>query len=415
MRHPVPLRALPAMLAGAASLAHCGGPQMTTSAPPIPSVVPTAQPEPPAPTVQTPAAPSGTGASTPASMTHRAFGTVDGKEVNLYVMTNAKGLVMRVTNYGAIVTEFHVPDRTGKFSDIVAGYDNLDGYLKSTPYFGATVGRVANRILNGRFELEGHPYQLAINNPPNHLHGGKKGWDKVVWDVAATSVTPQGPTITFTYLSKDGEEGYPGNVTASVTYALMNDNEFTVDMEARTDRTTIVNMAHHSYWNLGGYDSGSIADEELTLYADTYTPGDPFVPNGVVKPVHGTPFDFARPKAIGKNLAAVHIKGNPVGYDHNFVVNGEPNDLRPVARVSDPKSGRVMTLEGDQPGVQFYAGIFLDGTLTGKGHVYQQYDAFCLETQKFPNSINVPAWRDQVILKPGQTYKHVMVFRFSTE
>jgi aldose 1-epimerase len=350
-----------------------------------------------------------------ASITHRAFGTVDGKEVDLYVLTNARGLFLKVTNYGTIVTEFHVPDRTGKLGDIVAGYDNLDGYLASTPYFGATVGRVANRIAKGRFQVEGHTYQLAINNPPNHLHGGKRGWDKVVWDVAASRVAPQGPTITFTYLSRDGEEGYPGNVTASVTYTLTNDNEFRVDMEARTDRTTLVNMAHHAYWNLGGYDSGSIADQQLTLYADKYTPGDPLLPNGVVKPVQGTPFDFTRPKAIGKDLAAVQIKGNPAGYDDNFVVDGEPDALRPVARVSDPRSGRVVTLDGNQPGVQFYAGNFLDGTLTGKGHVYKQYDGFCLETQKFPNSINVPAWRNQVILEPGQTYKHVMVFKFSTE
>jgi aldose 1-epimerase len=409
------------MLAGAASLAHCGGPQTTTFArstgTAAASVVPPAQPEPAGPTAApgpAPAATSAADASRPASITKSTFGTVDGKEVNLYVLTNAKGLVMKVTNYGTIVTELRVPDRAGKFGDVVGGYDNLDGYLKSTPYFGATVGRVANRIKNGRFQLEGKTYQLAINNPPNHLHGGKKGWDKVVWD-AATNDTPQGPTIKFTYLSKDGEEGYPGNVAATVTYALTNDNEFKVDMEATTDKTTIVNMAHHTYWNLGGYDSGSMADHELTLYADRYTPGDPVVPNGAIKPVKGTPFDFTTPKPIGKDLMAIIVKGNPVGYDHNFVVNGAPHALRPVARVRDPKSGRVMTVEGDQPGVMFYAGIFLDGTITGKGHVYQQYDAFCLETQKFPNSINVQAWKNEVILKPGQTYKHVMIHRFSTE
>jgi aldose 1-epimerase len=350
-----------------------------------------------------------------ASITKSAFGTADGKEVNLYVLTNAKGWVMKVTNYGAIVTEFHVPDRNGKFGDIVGGYDNLDGYIKKTPYFGATIGRVANRITNGRFQLDGKTYQLSTNDPPNHLHGGKKGWDKVVWDVAATNDTPQGPMIKLTYLSKDGEEGYPGNVTASVTYTLTNDNEFRIDMEATTDKTTIVNMAHHSYWNLGGYDSGPITDEEVTLHADKYTPGDPVVANGVIKPVKGTPFDFTTPKAIGKDMMAVVIKGNPPGYDHNFVVNGDPHALRPVAKIKDPKSGRVMTLEGDQPGVMFYTGLFLDGTITGKGHVYKQYEAFCIETQKFPNSINVPAWKNEVILKPGQKYKHLMIHRFSTE
>ena len=403
------------MLAGAASLVHCGGPQTTPPAGPA-APVPSAQPEPAQAVAPEQPAPTAAEAAKPEPITKSPFGTVDGKEVNLYVLTNAKGSFMKVTNYGTIVTEFHVPDRTGKLGDIVAGYDNVDGYVKKTPYFGATIGRCANRIANnGRFQLDGKTYQLATNDPPYHLHGGKKGWDKVVWDVVETKDTPQGPMIKFKYLSKDGEEGYPGNVTATVTYALTNDNEFKVDMEATTDKTTLVNMAHHSYWNLGGYDSGSIADHELTLYADQYTPGNPVVANGVIKPVKGTPFDFTQPKPIGKDLKAVHIKGQPVGYDHNFVVNGDPHALRQVAKVKDPKSGRVMTLEGDQPGVMFYAGIFLDGTITGKGHTYQQYDAFCMETQKFPNSINVPAWRNEVILKPGDTYKHTMIHRFSTE
>ena len=416
MRSPLHFGAL---LALAASLTSCGGQQTTTAAPSAvaaPSVAVSAQPPgASAAPSQAPAAKSDAAAPKPASITKSSFGNVDGKEVNLFVLTNAKGSVMKVTNYGAIVTEFRVPDRNGKLADIVGGYENVEGYVKKTPYFGATIGRVANRIKNGRFQLEGKTYQLATNDPPNHLHGGKKGWDKVVWDVAATNDTPQGPTIKLTYLSKDGEEGYPGNVTATVTYALTNDNEFKVEMEATTDKTTIVSMAHHSYWNLGGYDSGSIADHELTLYADGYTPGDPVVANGVIKPVKGTPFDFTTSKPIGKDLKAVVIKGNPPGYDHNWVVNGDPHALRPVAKVRDPKSGRVMTIEGDQPGVMFYAGLFLDGTITGKGHVYKQYEAFCMETQKFPNSINVPAWKNEVILKPGQKYKHVMIHRFTAE
>jgi len=399
-----------ALLAATVSLVGCGGPP-----PPV-------QPAPPAPVATEPAPPPAPTASDttepaqPPAITMSHFGTVDDKEVNLYVLTNANGLFMKVTNYGGIVTEMHVPDRTGKLGDIVAGYDNLEGYLKATPYFGATIGRVANRITNnGRFQLEGKTYQLATNDPPYHLHGGKKGWDKVVWDVVGTEETPEGPMIHLKYLSKDGEEGYPGNVTATVTYALTNDNEFRVTMGATTDQTTIVSMAHHSYWNLGGYDSGSILDQVLTLYADQYTPGNPVVANGVIKPVKGTPFDFTSPKPIGKDLMSVVIKGNPPGYDHNWVVNGDPHAMRPVARVEDPKSGRVMTVEGDQPGVMFYAGLFLDGTITGKGHTYQRYDAFCIETQKFPNSINVPAWRNEVILKPGQTYEHRMIHRFSTE
>jgi aldose 1-epimerase len=410
-----PSRFQACLVLSAAFLGACAEQQ---AAPAAPSAATAPASAPPAAAVATqvpaPAATANVEAPKPAAIAKSAFGSVDGKEVNLYTLTNAKGLVMKVTNYGTIVTEFLVPDKNGKLGDIVGGYENLDGYLKSTPYFGATVGRVANRIKNGQFQLEGKTYKLAVNNPPNHLHGGKKGWDKVVWD-AEPSETPNGPSIKFTYVSKDGEEGYPGTVTAKVTYALTNDNEFKVDMEATTDKTTIVNMAHHTYWNLGGYDSGTIAEEELTLYADKYTPGDPVVPTGAVKPVKGTPFDFTTAKAVGKDLKAVVVTGNPIGYDHNFVVNGDPHALRPVARMKDPKSGRVMTLEADQPGVQFYAGIFLDGTITGKGHVYKQYDAFCLETQKFPNSINVPAWKNEVILKPGQTYKHVMIHRFSTE
>lgn len=396
-------------------LAACGAPRggatpVLTVAPPNGSASPAAAPvTPPSPPVTSTAK-----GAKPVPIVTSAFGTVDGKEVRLYTLTNASGLVMKVTNYGAIVTELHVPDRNGQLGDVVAGYESLDGYLKSTPYFGATVGRVGNRIKRGEFQLGGKTYKLAINNPPNHLHGGKKGWDKVVWE-AEPGDTANGPTVRFTYVSKDGEEGYPGTVTATVTYALTNQNEFRIEMDATTDKTTIVNMVHHTYWNLGGYDSGPVTDQELTLHADTYTPGDPVVPDGTIKSVEGTPFDFRSPKAIGKDLKAVVVTGNPIGYDNNFVVDGDPDTLRPVARVKDPRSGRVMTLEGNQPGVQFYAGIFLDGTITGKGHTYKQYDALCLETQKFPNSINVPAWRHEVILEPGQTYRHVMVHRFSTE
>jgi aldose 1-epimerase len=419
MRSPANSRAIPITFALAAALLNCGGTQTTISPQPIAmtaaSVVPPAQPLAGNGAAGAPTASTGVEATKPPSITKSRFGTVDGKEVSLYVLTNAKGMVLKVTNYGTIVTELHVPDRTGKFADIVAGYNTLDEYLKKTPYFGATIGRVENRIKNGRFQLEGKTYQLAINDPPNALHGGKKGWDKVVWDVVATADTPEGPTIQFTYLSKDGEEGYPGNVTATVTYALTNDNEFKSDMQATTDKTTIVNMAHHSYWNLGGYDSGTILDHELTIHADSYTPGDPVVAYGVIKPVKGTPFDFTKPKPIGKDLMAVVIKGNPPGYDHNFVINGDPHALRPVAKIKDPKSGRVLTVEGNQPGFMFYAGLFLDGTITGKGHAYKQYEAFVIETQKFPNSINVPAWKDEVILKPGQKYKHLMIHRFSTE
>jgi aldose 1-epimerase len=349
--------------------------------------------------------------SKPQPIVKSPYGSVDGKEVSLYTLTNSNGLVLKVATYGTTVTELHVPDKSGKMADVVAGFENLEGYIKGSPYFGATVGRVANRIKNGQFTLEGKTYKLATNNPPNHLHGGKKGFDKVVWD-GEPHETADGPSVKFTYVSKDGEEGYPGTVTAHVTYTLTNKNEFRVEMDATTDRTTIVNLAHHSYWNLAGSDSGSILEHELTLYADKYTPGDP-VPDGKIKPVKGTPFDFTTAKPIGKDLQAVG--GKPVGYDHNYIVDGDAHTLRPFARLKDPKSGRVMTLEADQPGLQFYSGNFLDGSLKGKGATYPQHAALCLESQKFPNSINVPAWKHEVILKPGQTYKHVMVHRFSTE
>jgi aldose 1-epimerase len=341
------------------------------------------------------------------------YGKLEAQDVELYTLKNANGLVMKVTTYGAIITELHVPDKAGKLADVVLGFDLLDGYVKGNPYFGATVGRVANRIRNGKFKLEGKEYTLAQNNKPHMLHGGNKGWDKVVW-TAETSETSEGPQIRLTYVSKDGEEGFPGTVTAKTTYTLTNKNELRVDMEATTDKTTIVNMAHHSYWNLGGHGAGPITDHELTLYADQYTPGDPMVPTGAVKAVKGTPFDFTQSKPIGKDLAAAG--GKPIGFDHNFVVNGDANAMRPAARLRDPKSGRVLTIEANQPGIQFYSGNFLDGTTVGKGgKAYQQYTGLCLETQKFPNAINVPAWKNQVILEPGQTYKHTMIHRFTTE
>jgi aldose 1-epimerase len=344
------------------------------------------------------------------SITKTQYGTVDDKNVDLYTLTNAKGLVLKVMTYGTIITELHVPDRQGKLADIVHGFDNLEGYLKKSPYFGATVGRIANRIKDAKFTLEGKTYQLMANDGANHLHGGKKGWDKVDWN-AETKETERGPSIKFTYVSKDGEEGYPGTVTATSTYTLTNDNELRVEMEATTDKTTIVNMAHHTYWNLGGTASGTIENHELTLFADKYTPGMP--PDGKVVAVAKTPFDFTTAKIIGKDLQAAG--GKPVGFDHNFVVNGEPHKLRPAAKVKDPKSGRVMTLDTDQPGIQFYSGNFLDGSTKGKGSAHQQYSALCLESQKFPNSVNVPAWRDEVLLKPGQTYKHTLIHKFTTE
>ncbi|WP_437662512.1 aldose epimerase family protein [Sorangium sp. So ce1182] len=395
----------------------CGGAQ-AVDAPPAGGPPPATEAPAPAAPAPAPAATPGpaggeVASAKPAPVSRAPFGNADGKEVVLFTLTNANGLVAKVMTYGATVTELHVPDKAGKLDDIVLGYDNLDGYLKNSPYFGATIGRVANRIKNAQFQLEGKTYKLSANNGTNTLHGGKKGWDKVVWDGEATE-TPDGPSLKLTYVSKDGEEGFPGTVNATTIYTLTNKNELRIEMSATTDKTTIVNMAHHSYWNLGGHGSGSVVDQELTLHADSYTPFDAsLVPTGQLKPVKGTPLDFTAAKPIGKDLKA--LGGKPGGYDHNFVVNGDPHKLREVARAKDPKSGRVMTVEADQPGVQFYTANHLDGSIKGKGAVYNQYGGFCLEPQRFPSSISIPAWKDEVILKPGQRYAQAVVFRFTAE
>jgi len=342
-----------------------------------------------------------------------SYGTVDGKPVDIYTLTNSKGAFAKITNYGAIVTELHVPDKAGKLGDVVLGFDKVDDYVAKSPYFGAIVGRVANRIANGKFMLDGKAYQLNTNNAPHHLHGGKKGWDKVIW-TAEPKETKDGPSLKLTHVSPDGEENYPGTVTATATYTLTNENELKVDMTAsvdKTDKTTLINMAHHTYWNLAG--GGTILDHDLTIPADSYTPGTPMVPDGTIKPVKGTPFDFTKAKPIGKDLKAAG--GTPVGFDHNWIVNGEPHAMRLMAKLKDPKSGRVLTITADQPGLQFYSGNFMDGKTSGKGVTHVQYAGLCLESQKFPNSINVPAWKDEVILKPGQTYKHTMIHKFTTE
>lgn len=346
-----------------------------------------------------------------ASIQKAPFGQVDGKPVDIYTLTNAKGMAARITNYGAIITSLLVPDRTGVLGDVVLGFDNVNDYVEKSPYFGAIVGRVANRIANATFQLEGKTYKLAANNAPHHLHGGKKGWDKVIW-VAEPKETAKGPSLKLTHVSPDGEEGYPGTVTATAIYTLTNDGALEVEMSATTDKTTLVNMAHHSYWNLAGFGSGTVLDQELTIPADKYTPGDP-VPDGKIVAVKGTPFDFTTAKPIGRDIKAAG--GKPVGFDHNWVVNGDPHAMRLMARLKDPKSGRVMTLTADQPGLQFYSGNFMDGSNKGKGAAQPQYAGLCLESQKFPNSINVPAWRDEVILRPGKTYHHMMVHRFTAE
>ena len=338
------------------------------------------------------------------------FGKVEGNTVYHFTLTNAGGMVARITNYGAILTELWVPDRKGQKADVVLGFDNLYGYLAGHPYFGATAGRCANRIARGKFALDGKTYQLATNNGPNHLHGGVKGFDKHVWD-AETRETPTTASVVLTRTSPDGEEGYPGTLKATVTYTLTDANELKVEMTAVTDKPTIVNLAHHSYWNLAGHASGDILGHALQLNADQFTPTDEtLIPNGGTPPVEGTPFDFRRGMAIGADIDVV-----PGGYDVNFILNGKMGELRWAARLRDPKSGREMEILTTEPGVQFYSGNFLDGTVKGKGGaVYRKHQGLCLETQHYPDSINHPAW-PSVVLRPGETYRHLMIHRFSAK
>ena len=334
----------------------------------------------------------------------------DGREVHLFTLTNPAGMRVTLTDYGAITVSVEVPDKDGNVSDVTLGYDTLEGWFGSTSYFGATVGRYANRIAKGKFDLDGTTYTLATNNDENHLHGGIKGFDKCLWD-AETVETPDAVGVRFTRTSPDGEEGYPGNLQVTALYTLTRDNAFKVEFTATTDKTTIVNLAHHTYWNLRGPASGDILGHELMLNADKYTPVDAgLIPTGELAPVAGTPMDFTTAKPIGKEIA--QVEG---GYDHNFVLGGyEPGKVRLAARVTEPTTGRVMEILTCQPGIQFYSGNFLDGSVTGKkGVAYQKHYGFCLETQHYPDSPNKPDW-PSVTLKPGETYKHVMIHKFST-
>ena len=345
------------------------------------------------------------------SIEKAAYGKMpDGKQVDIYTLTNAKGMKVKLTNYGGITVSVEVPDRGGKLADVTLGYDTLDGWLTNTSYLGATVGRYANRIAKGKFTLEGKTYTLATNNGENALHGGLKGFDKVLWDAKPVR-TDSSVGVEFTYLSKDGEEGYPGNLKVKAIYCLTDDNEFKVEFSATTDKPTVVNLAHHTYWNLAGAAAGDILGHELMLAADKYTPVDAgLIPTGELKDVKGTPMDFTKATAIGARIA--QIEG---GYDHNFVLRNQGGKVALAAKVVEPKSGRVMEISTDQPGVQFYSGNFLDGTVKGKGGIaYKKHYGFCLETQHYPDSPNKKDF-PSVVLRPGETYKHVMIHKFSTQ
>ena len=345
----------------------------------------------------------------------KPFGkTADGAAVEIYTLCNSLGMEATIMTYGGIVTSLKVPDKNGKFGDVVLGYDNLGGYLTNNPYFGALIGRYGNRIAKGQFTLDGQTYTLAINNGPNHLHGGLKGFDKVVWK-ASPIETNSGSGLQLNYLSKDGEEGYSGNLSVTAVYTVTKKNELQVEFTAKTDKKTVCNLTHHSYFNLRG--SGDILDHVVQINADKMTPVDStLIPTGELKPVNGTPLDFRKPTAIG---ARIHETNDDQikfanGYDHNFVLNKQSGEFRQAAMVVEPESGRVMEVWTTAPGMQFYTGNFLDGTLTGKGGwVYKFRDAFCFEPQHFPDSPNHPNF-PTTELKPGETYKNMIVYKFST-
>jgi aldose 1-epimerase len=335
------------------------------------------------------------------------FGKADGKEVFLYTLTNSSGITVKISNYGAIITSILVPDNTGRMGDIVLGYDSLSQYIANSPYFGAIVGRFANRIAKGAFTLNGKRYTLAINNGNNSLHGGRKGFDKVVWDETVTPDSSKA-VLKLTYLSKDGEEGYPGNLKVTVIYSLDDHNELTTLIEAETDKPTPVNLCNHTYFNLSEADT-SILGHILTLYADQYTQvNSELIPTGALPLVRVTAMDFNNSDAVGERIGKV--KG---GYDHNYVLKKEPGTLAMAAQLFDPRTGRQVEILTTQPGVQFYSGNFLDGTITGKaGKVYLKHFGLCLETQHFPDSPNQPAFPN-TILKPGEKFLEKTVYRFS--
>jgi aldose 1-epimerase len=344
-----------------------------------------------------------------AAVQKASFGELaDGSPSALFTLANSHGLIAKVSDYGTIITELHVPDRAGKLGDIVLGFDNLNQYLKGHPYFGCTVGRFANRIAKGQFTLEGKSYHLAINNGPNHLHGGLKGFDKVLWQ--ATPLT--GAAVEFTYTSADGEEGYPGKLEVVVVMSLTDSNELRIDYTATTDRPTPINLTNHSYFNLAG--EGDVLRHQLIIHADRFTPVDStLIPTGEISPVRGTPLDFTKPQAVGARIS--QIGNDERGYDHNFVLDSGGKSLALAARVYEPDSGRVMEVSTTQPGIQLYTANYLDGSLVGKGgRVYSRHCALCLETQHFPDSVNQPKF-PITVLRPGEQYRQTTVHRFLTQ
>ena len=344
----------------------------------------------------------------PMNSTKKSFGSLNGEEVYLFSLSNNSGFTVEITNYGGIVTSIFTPDRTGVMDDVVLGYDSLNDYLIETPYFGAIVGRYANRIANASFNLGGTAYQLAANNGPNHLHGGIAGFDKVIW-TPETITDDSTASLKLTYISPDGEEGYPGNLETSVVYTVTRDNKLQIEYTAITDKPTPVNLSHHSYFNLGGTNGKNILDHVLFIDADRFTPvNETQIPTGELANVVDTPMDFRIPEIIGTRIHKV-----PGGYDHNYVLNNKGKFAK-VAEVYCDESGRFMEVFTNEPGMQFYSGNFLNGSIVGeKGLVYQKHHGLCLETQHYPDSPNQPNFPN-TILKPGETYKQFTVYRFGT-
>jgi aldose 1-epimerase len=366
------------------------------------------EPTTPEPTAEKPAKPE----QLTAMVKTESFGkTKDGEEVTLYTITNKNGLVLKMIDYGATVVSVETPDKDGKLENITLSFPTLDGYLQRHPYFGSTVGRYGNRIAKGKFKIGDEEYTLATNNDANHLHGGKKGFDAVMWKGTKVE-NANGAGVKFTYTSADGEEGYPGKLDTTVTYTLTNNDELRIDYEAKTDKPTVVNLTNHNYWNLGGQGSGQILGHELMLNCDKYLPIDETsIPTGEPADVAGSPFDFREPHPIGDQINKLKQPPHTTkGYDHCYIVNGEPGELRLAAKVTDPDSGRTMEIHTTEPAIQLYCGNFLDGSEAGNN--FKQHEAFCLETQHYPDSPNQPAF-PSTLLKPGDTYKSTTVHKFS--
>jgi aldose 1-epimerase len=349
------------------------------------------------------------------NMNRKSFGqSKDGEPVDIFILRNSNGMEAGILTYGGIVQSLRIPSASGGPVDVVLGFDDLDSYMNDSPYFGALVGRYGNRIGNAQFSLDGVDYKLPANDGKNCLHGGTKGFDKHVWTAKDVSGSG-GMALELTYVSKDGEEGFPGNLTSTVTYTLSDRaNELRIDYRATTDKATVLNLTNHSYFNLAGQGEGDILGHEVTIDADRFTPVDAtLIPTGKLQPVDGTPFDFRQPHAIGERIGSddEQVKFGK-GYDHNFVLNHAAGSLGVAARVREPKSGRTLEVSTDQPGLQFYTGNFLDGHIHGKGgKVYPRRSAFCMETQHFPDSPNQPQF-PSTVLRPGQEYRTATVFRF---